>query len=294
MLKMKLGNDIAVIYHHHSQHKLVGEDLTNPIVFSIASFRKYEPHANIYVHSNSYHEWGKYPDLLNFKVIEREPKKLDYSEANEFPGRTNYSSITLSQVFDVHDLATEVKESKILYSDSDVFWIKKPFPLMYEEHMDKMCMCSSNTGLYYFNKESKATQGFYKMWKGLILNACEDISLREKLKCNNEHRLFTDESAARHLQSVQNLTEYKKVITNHENFFLHVKSLEKFKQEEIKAIHLQFGKWGPQRGAACQAFADLDIKINGFPKFGRPPIWIKDLKIPPEEYFKMNLISSNS
>ncbi len=164
----------ALIYHWWTECDRAEDDVSNPLIFSIASVRAYNKFIPIYVInlSSKRIDWGVYPKKLNFKV---------YNKKSKFPENSYYQSKLMSRVFDINEVSRLIPESDILFCDSDVFWIKDPLPLMNEMSLFN---CNSNNGVFYYRKTSKAAMNFLLEWQRDIDKTINNHEFRIEILSN--------------------------------------------------------------------------------------------------------------
>lgn len=139
--------DVAVVYHWWTNQPVrTYNNLSTPIVCSIATLRGVNANIPIYVMdlTDLPHDWGNFPELLNFKVLPTEPSFRRYKD--KVKGWRHLSRI--------HDLVHQMpkfapKADRIIYCDSDIFWIQDPLPLHCTE--PKFCFDGWNSGFFYYS-----------------------------------------------------------------------------------------------------------------------------------------------
>ena len=161
----------AIVYHWWTESCVfVKDDLFNPILYSIATIRRHNQEVPIYVINLSPEaEWGVYPKTLNFNVLNKHSK---------FTKNSGYQNNLMSRVFDIIEVAQTIEEEDILFNDSDVFWIKDPFPLMNDT---KVFNCNQNNGVFYYNKHSIEAMNFIREWQHDTHRTVNDPDFRSKL-----------------------------------------------------------------------------------------------------------------
>lgn len=163
--------NLAIIYHWWSYKNVeVIKDLSNPIIFSIATVRHFHKHLPIYVLdvSDGDNDWGDYPFLLNFFVI----KKNSY-----FKNILGFKTKKISRIWDISNFANEIREENIIFSDCDIFWVNKIFPLLglnNDPNLDKF-HCNKNNGIFYYRKNSHNSKEVYRLWKKTVVDCIESI-----------------------------------------------------------------------------------------------------------------------
>jgi hypothetical protein len=165
-------NDFAIIYHWWSEKNTpVIENLADPIIFSIISVRYFNKDVPIYVIdvSQRQNNWQNYPSLLNFKVVTK-PASIDKLKKNNFHP-------VVSRVWDINWLTDKIKENKIIFCDSDIFWIKNIFPLLGLENDPclKNFHCGMNNGFFYYDKNSNLSKSIWNLLINIVDKCCEDV-----------------------------------------------------------------------------------------------------------------------
>ncbi len=161
-----------------------------PTVLAIATLRAHNAEVPIYVldcaHGGS--DWRDFPRTLNFNV-ERRPLSLGRS-------RTDRSILTelCSKTFDVWKFSQEIKKlHKILFMDSDIFWLRDPLPLAAQDETQRLCVRPENTGLYYFDPESPLVAKQFEFWMTATKRCLSDSGYRNELFPNSSEAIH-DES----------------------------------------------------------------------------------------------------
>jgi len=125
------------------------DDLTLPVVASIATLRAVNQAVSVYVlECGKGRNWGEFPEKLNFKVVPWEFELFKHDVARE-----NHTNKFCSRVSDVVKFADSTPHDLILYADVDCFWRADPFPLEFSG--DRFCV-QNNFGFFYYKKQPKA------------------------------------------------------------------------------------------------------------------------------------------
>lgn len=156
----------AVYYHWFGETKDAPPycNLRAPVIVSIATLRAVSD-IPILVQdiSETDTDWGDFPKKLNFRVT-RPPSQLLH-----YKGRAGWQH--LSRLFDLDRYA---QDETVIYSDSDVFWLKDPRPLARDT--SKFCFDGYNTGFFYYNPlESKR---FFEVFKAYTIGALNSEEVR--------------------------------------------------------------------------------------------------------------------
>jgi hypothetical protein len=177
----------AVIYHYWKDNRDATpcyQDLANPVVVSIATLRFHHPTVPVYVIdiSDRPGDWGPFPNILRFKVIRQAPSlPLYYKGTHDHRDQSlNISYNTFkycSSTFDVTGLADTITQDTILFSDSDIFYLKHLNPLP----KDRFCCRSGFVGYYYYNKTVLKVRKFIELWKACIIKGITDLAYRSVL-----------------------------------------------------------------------------------------------------------------
>ena len=153
-------------------------DLEVPVLQCIATVRAHNPDIAIYVLNlnEQKQHWGDACEFLNFKVIDGfEP----YFERLGLKRKCFYGNLhqDVSRVADLKLLSEQIPEDVIIYSDTDVYWLKDPI-LMEDKGL---FVGTGNLGVFYFNKTSSKVQSFLTMFVNEMTKAMVSTGYREKL-----------------------------------------------------------------------------------------------------------------
>jgi hypothetical protein len=229
-------------------------DLTSPVIPAIAVLRAQNPTIPITVLDVSqkerpFRDWGGFPELLNFKVVKWTPV-LNQS----LPRACRLSS----RVWDVWAFAKTVPEHHILFNDSDIFWLKDPLPFDEEKdgRLDEF-YCSSNTGVWYFDRRSQRVAQLFDRWKAVISHALIDDNFHNDVMdkfASSEVCPFQDEVAFNYLTFYY--PEIYHPVSVWENFT--VNSLRVAKNvEKVKNVHALGSTLGKYKGRLCLILKEL-------------------------------------
>lgn len=169
--------DYHAVYHCWSEHdeQEPYKNVRTPVVLSIATLRATSQiPITVLDMTERETDWDHFPDTLNFKVIRKQFSLT--SDANHVKGYKH-----LSRIFDVHDWALENNiKSTVVYCDSDVFFLKDPFPLQAQN--SHFCWDGWNTGFFYFNPEGLYYKSFYELFCKYTKEAIYSEVLRQEMK----------------------------------------------------------------------------------------------------------------
>lgn len=151
------------------------QNLRTPILLSIATFRACSNKPIVVLDVSKYRQdWGEFPNKLNFKVI---PWKC-YTE--KFKEQVPAWQL-LSRIFDIRNyLKLSKQEKTVLYADSDVFFLKDPFPL--NSNPDFFCWDKWNAGLFYYRPASEELDKFYEIYKSYTVGAIFSEDIKRLMK----------------------------------------------------------------------------------------------------------------
>ena len=164
----------VMLYHWWWNHPpdCVINNWNSPIIFAICSFRHYNPFTPIHVLDVSEvdHNWQDFPKKFNFVLHRRRgfPHKFPMLQKAVYglmPQRIRYDKRIDAawKIFDLEELVKELPQSKVIFSDSDIFFLK---PLTCE-YNQQFC-CNANTGFFYYQRSSLMDR-FFALWKNHTL-----------------------------------------------------------------------------------------------------------------------------
>lgn len=161
------------VYYHWfpepSDGRQPWRSLRCPIILSIATLRAADPHIPITVLCDAdWLQWGEYPQSLNFEV-----KHIPF-HLKHYEDKAGWKH--LSRLFDLNRHAT----GTVIYSDSDVFWLKSPLPLA--EDSVRFCSDGFNTGIFYYNSSSDIVKQFFELFEAYTIGALNCEEIRQLLK----------------------------------------------------------------------------------------------------------------
>jgi len=254
-------NNPMVLYHWWCDDMTVKpyQDMVNPVVLSIVVLRAHNKSVPVTVLDLSQRDaedWGVFPELLNFKVVKWNPL-LNLSLPK--------SSKLCSRVWDVWAYAHKIGYNKIIFTDSDIFWLKNPLPLNEQEENGDIAKfyCSSNTGVWYFDKTNSISEEVFRIWKNIIARVIiEDKEffdeLREKVPTAN--KVFHDEVAFNYL--IVQYPELYSPIGHEENYHIYVLRNDNQDLRKIKCLHGLRSVLGYKRGRICLVLKELKDAVE--------------------------------
>lgn len=171
--------DKIAVYHwwDHPGDAKPYANLRTPIVLSIATLRAVSdvPICVLDLSGRPKEDWGDFPRKLGFYVTEAEQSMRPYQ--NKVAGWRH-----LSRFFDLKHWGErhqwESDHYQIMYVDSDVFWLRDPFPLSGDP--EKMCINRWNTGFFYF--EPWSNKEFWEIFESYTMAAIHSEDIRKVLK----------------------------------------------------------------------------------------------------------------
>jgi hypothetical protein len=177
-------NDFAMIYHWWNDSGLpVVEDMANPVILSIITVRHFHKDLPIYVLdiSETLNDWGEFPSILNFEVVKRSAPKEVLNHFKLAKGT--------SRIWDITWMADQIESNKIIFCDSDIFWIDPVFPLLGFDADPKFetFHCGMNNGFFYYDKTSFASNEVWGKVKDIAEERDDFFSDRRLLQ---DERIF--------------------------------------------------------------------------------------------------------
>lgn len=254
MLKTK--ETPMVVYHWWCDNPEIKpyQDMNNPVVPSIVTLRSHNKNIPISVLDLSCdpQDWGCFPELLNFQVVRWTPR-LDLS--------LHKSSRLCSRVWDVSEYVNQIKNNEIIFTDSDIFWLKNPLPLT--KSTEKF-NCSSNTGVWYFNKNSAIAKEVFRTWKFIISRILigdkeffDEMCMKVYTAIDTP---FQDEVAFGYL-----ITQYPHLyspVAFNENYMIYRLMNNDPLLESVKCLHGLGAVLGSKRGLICLVLKELRDSIK--------------------------------
>jgi len=162
-------NEPAVYYHWFgaSNESPPYSNMRAPIIVSIATLRAVSD-IPIIVMDVSEHKtnWSDFPNKLNFQVTR--PK----CQLSHYKGIKGWQH--LSRLFDLEKYA---QHETVIYSDSDVFWLLDPKPLLCNPN--QFCFDGYNTGFFYYNPLDN--NKFFELFKAYTISAINSPDIRNVL-----------------------------------------------------------------------------------------------------------------
>lgn len=176
----------AVVFHRFNLSptvRKVWEDSVSPTIASIATLRAVNKQVKVYVLDTEpfLEDWGHFPKLLNFHVVQQPLQiPIRYTAGCPFQERI------VSRLFDVWAFAQLIPERFIVYSDSDIFWLKDPFPLA-NDLLEHFYADDRGDGFFYFNKHSLQSEVFVNVVRGLTMVGILSDEIRTKMRISGYH-----------------------------------------------------------------------------------------------------------
>lgn len=253
-------------------------------ILSIASFRCFNKETPVFVIDYSNGNWRDFPSKLKFRVISLGCQLKKIINIKDPIIDFGYFRLNnLSRPFDIDYLADYFDDCILVYADTDIFFLKNPFPLENEESDDFHC-CKDNSGFFYFKNKSLIARDFLNQWKEKTIFSIYNKNYREELLRksgrNGKNELFHDEIICCSL----NYDYYNEIIYN--------VRISKNKVPFVlmpESIHLMHVHWGKNKGVVsliisetrkailnCLSVEDVKIATNGI--FPRINFNIMDIK----------------
>jgi hypothetical protein len=232
----------------------VWRDMLNPIIPSIATFRSQNGTMPIYVldASRNSKNWGHYPFKLNFNVVPVQPG-LRYDR--KYGVSINQAKL-LSRMIDVHNFAKHHTSAEaILFSDSDIFWVKDFFPI--PEPKDGFYSNQSNNGIFYYTHNGDSSEAF-RLIEEHTAKALTDKDHRKVIVDNYYSDIFNDESVYMYVRKKH--PELFKDISMCENY--PGINPDEFVLENAKNYHLTQSNYGLCRGLFALAIEEFYDKMK--------------------------------
>jgi hypothetical protein len=166
----------TVVYHCWFNAKEAAPhcNLRTPTVLSIASLRSvFDGPVHVIDLSEQDNDWAHFPDKLKFTVNRRRGTYAPY--ARQVPGWRH-----LSRIPDVHRWALGNRVHDVIYSDTDVFWLKAPAAVSPHFGFDGF-----NSGFYGYQPEK--AEEFITLFERYTLEAIGSVERRAKLRTNRSY-----------------------------------------------------------------------------------------------------------
>ena len=259
----KLSTNLLYYYYNLSGGKAYN-DLANPIVLSIATFRKYNPSEPIYVLdvSPTKMDWGLFPSLLNFHVI-RKPMVYDVK-----PPESKYkiNKYLLAKPAEMYLLSQDktIRRDPVIVCDSDVFFLKNPLPLSID-HTKGIC-CARNTGYYYFMNGGQGVEEIFEAWCSACSGALLDPVVQNAIQKSTNWDLFNEEVVLWYIKD-----KYRELNINDipvwENFWFSWLYVKSFDLSNVKNLHYCVHVDNPviprnERGKVCMYIKELSLIVK--------------------------------
>lgn len=249
----------AVIYYYWSNSgEPVWTDHRNPILLSIATLRKFERSLPVYVidASNNHIDWGDYWLRLGIDIRRRDHPLRHIEPKINAPEGVTIQTRLMAKSTAVYELAQNVSANTIIFCDSDVFWVKSPFPLG-GNFSEKFC-ARSNTGVFYFDRGSPNSHKVMNTWNAFCSHACINTRFANTVSKAMKQQVLNDEVILNFVQ--KNNAGMFQEIPIYENFpFIHLSKPE-YDVRKAKNIHVHntnFKAYYPKKSYACLCVKEL-------------------------------------
>lgn len=162
------------VYYHwfEKENSTVSKIIRCPIIQSIATLRAVDSEIPIKVLCPKTNQnWSEFPEVLNFEVIKKEFYLQNYKHKKGWE--------LLSRLFDLYRIPKEQNE-EVFYCDSDVFWLKSPWPL--KCNPSKFCFDGYNSGLFYYKHESPEVERFFELFEAYTIGSLNNSEIDKLMK----------------------------------------------------------------------------------------------------------------
>jgi len=215
MFKIKedrYATNLIYYYFNGSEEPIKAyKDMANPITMSIATFRKWNKSAHIHVIdiSDTTHDWGEYPDILNFTIYRSQHRSqtLNSMQVNA-KDKFCFGMLSKPSIIYEHVLKNISHHSTVVVSDADLFYVQNPFPLAVD-HTRGICCSLENVGFWYFmnNGRDGAMDDVHRileLWSGFCAGAMIDPFFKQQLskRCDWNQEIVQEEAVFWYLQKV--------------------------------------------------------------------------------------------
>jgi len=165
----------------------------------------------------------------------------------------------------VLEYAKQISNTNILFTDADIFWLKNPLPLVHQEPDGKLLKfyCSSNTGVWYFDKTSEIVDEVFRKWKFIIsrvlINDSEFFNELSAIVPTALERSFQDEVAFGYL--ICRYPELYNPVVSEENYMIY-RLMNDGPLDNVKCLHALGAVLGSTRGLICLVLKELKESIQ--------------------------------
>ena len=251
----------ALIYHYWSDRGgPVGLDFKNPLILSMATFRKFNRTSRIYVIDTSKkqicNDWGDWPGRIGFEVHRREHALYKIEGRCVGPNGIHMYHRLLSKPATIYDFSNTLEQPIIIFSDSDLMWVKNPFPL---EADYTRCFCANhNTGFFYYDRSLPLIHKVFDLWTAFCTQACVNNQFCQRVSkvIGTEH--MHDETILNYIQ--RQYPECFSAIPVEENCPFGMLARPEFNRRRVKALHIHcnnFNRYPHQKSLACICLKEL-------------------------------------
>lgn len=251
----------ALIYYYWSDRGgPVEEDFKNPLILSMATFRRFNQDARIYVIDASKKQvnvnWGWWPGKIGFEVHRREHALGKIEGRCVGPNGVHMYHRLLSKPATIYDFSNTLNESLVIFSDADVMWLKNPFPL--EADFTRSFCASENTGLFYYDRNLLVAHRVFDLWTAYCTQVCVNNQFCEKVAKTMSNAHMHDESVLNYIQRCY--PDYFSAIPIEENCPFGMLARPEFNAKRVKNLHLHcnnFGRYHLKKSLACLCVKEL-------------------------------------
>lgn len=212
MLKLedkRYNSNLIYYYYKDAEESLKAfKDLANPVVLSIATFRKWNKTTMIHVLDSSRipQDWGDWPERLQFRVYRYD--QLGNETFKNGRDKFCYGMLSKPSVIFRHVRENIQHHSTVIVCDSDVFFVQNPFPLAVD-HTRGICCSLENVGYWYFmnggyDGEMNDAHKILELWSGLCAGAFINPHFKARLaeRCKWDETIVQEEAVFWYLQKV--------------------------------------------------------------------------------------------
>jgi hypothetical protein len=249
-----------VYWKHESHDYCYHADLEHPVLLSMSTLRKWSQ-VPIYLLDYTDTDWGEFPERVGFSIVKWKPYLVDERWLSESPRMLN------SKPFDVMRFSETVSYSKVVFCDSDIFWVGPPFPLVDEESEFGI---NGNTGLFWFNKCSPV---FMEAWCALMLlslneyyASCDSELIKQmKIAYGGLHRTFSEEAVVFYM--IKEKYPSVRLRRGHNVFYpsllrQDLNNAAKRDKDNLRSIHFLRAKYGRNRAYYCLLIKELYDSVH--------------------------------
>lgn len=227
----------ALVYYYFNDFGTTAyDDLQQPVVLSIASFRNFDKTTPIYVIdvSDQEQEWLDFPKKLDFTLFRNVHALKHCENVVQIPERHPISLTRLSKPIDIFELTLYCNQETIVVCDADVLFSNNLWPLQGDFSRN---FCYSD-GLFYFDKSSLNTEKIFEAWGNMCMAAAINPLMQRRVLESSPYKYsLLDDRACWSYLSKRMCHSIEKV-SIYENFPLFSLLETKYDTEKIKGFHL--------------------------------------------------------